>query len=43
MQIVFFMLMVILLLVFGYAQQQRGVYRTLGTITLSQEEDLRLM
>ncbi len=42
MQIVFFMLMVLLLFVFGYAQQQRGICRTPGTITLNQEEEIQI-
>jgi hypothetical protein len=38
----FFLLIlsVLMLLIFGYAQWQRGVFRTTGKITLNEEDEL---
>lgn len=38
MEILFFILMILLLAAFGYAQQERGVFRTPGTISLNQDD-----
>jgi hypothetical protein len=40
MEILFFILMILLLCVFGYAQQEHGVFRTPGTITLPKQDDV---
>jgi len=39
MEMLFFVIMVLMLLAFGYAQQERGVFRTPGKITLHQEDE----
>jgi len=39
MEILFFMVMVGMLFVFGYAQQEQGVFRTHGVVALSQEDE----
>ncbi|MDM8527193.1 hypothetical protein QUF58_03175 [Anaerolineales bacterium HSG24] len=39
MEILFFVIMVLMLCVFGYAQQERGVFRTPGKITMHQEDE----
>jgi Tfp pilus assembly protein PilO len=40
MNLFFLILLVIMLLVFGYAQLQKGVVRTLDRISLSEEEEI---
>ncbi|MFQ5610660.1 MAG: hypothetical protein ACE5H9_00855 [Anaerolineae bacterium] len=40
MEYFFFGLLVIMLIIVGYAQVQRGVVRTLGTMSFSEEEEL---
>jgi len=38
MEIIFLLLVITLLFMFGYAQQEQGVFRTPGSITLSDDE-----
>jgi hypothetical protein len=42
MDIFFFILLALMLLVFGYAQLQKGVFRTPGQITPSEEEEIEI-
>jgi hypothetical protein len=40
MEIVLLILLAVMLLAFGYAQWQKGVFKTPGQITLTEEEDV---
>ena len=42
MDLFFLVLLVILLLVFGYAQLQKGVARTPGRVNLNEKEDIEI-
>lgn len=41
-EIFFLILLALMLLVFGYAQLQKGVFRTPGQITSSEEEEVEI-
>ena len=43
MEFIFFILLALMLLVFGYAQLQKGVFRTTGQITPSEEEEIKFV
>ena len=40
MDIFFLILLIVLLLIFGYAQLQKGVFKTTGEIKLRDEEEI---
>jgi hypothetical protein len=42
MDILFLILLVLMLLLFGYAQLQKGVVRTPGKITINEEEEVEI-
>lgn len=42
MELFFLFLLVLLLLAFGYAQLQKGVFRTSGKLTANEEEELEI-
>jgi hypothetical protein len=39
MELLFLILLVLMLIIFGYAQLQKGVFRTPGKITTNEEEE----